>query len=154
MRICVVKAMCTNTQMFTFCTYAMDFNSFKLFMNDSLAFKYQPIKIKHMRNGVFFIYQAIDVYINYLCCEYQLIWTLHEWFIGSLVIANQIQAPMHARAGWHFSMYQSIAVYIIYLCCKYQHIWTCNEWFIGLLVLNNEIQAHVHARAGMHFSVY
>jgi hypothetical protein len=38
---------------FTFFTYAMDFNSFELLMNDLLAFKYQPIKIKHMRNGVF-----------------------------------------------------------------------------------------------------
>jgi hypothetical protein len=45
--------MCTNTQMFTFCTYAKDFNSFELLMDDLLAIKYQPIKIKHMRNGVF-----------------------------------------------------------------------------------------------------
>jgi hypothetical protein len=51
--MCVVISMCTNTEMFTFCTYAVDFNSFKLLMNDLLAFKNQPIKIKHMRNGVF-----------------------------------------------------------------------------------------------------
>ena len=77
--------------MFTFFTYAVDFNSFELLMNDLLAFKYQPIKIKHMRNGVFFlIYQAIDVYTHYQCCEYQLIWTLNEWFIGGLILANQI----------------------------------------------------------------
>jgi hypothetical protein len=44
-------SMCTNTQMFTFCTYAVDFNSFKLLMNDLLAFEYQPIKIKHKRNS-------------------------------------------------------------------------------------------------------
>jgi hypothetical protein len=38
------------------CTYiyAVDFNSFELLMNDLLAFEYQPIKIKHMCNGVFF----------------------------------------------------------------------------------------------------
>ena len=76
--------------MFTFFTYAVDFNSFKLLMNDLLAFKYQPIKIKHMRYGVFLIYQAIDVYIHYQYCEYQLIWTLNEWFIGGLILANQI----------------------------------------------------------------
>jgi hypothetical protein len=74
--------------------------------------------------------------------------------MGGLVLANQIQAHVHARAGWHFSVYQSIDVHIIYLCCEYQLIWTYNEWFIGVFVLTNQIQAHVHARAGMHFSVY
>jgi hypothetical protein len=96
----------------------------------------------------------MTVYINYVCCEYQLIWTLNEWFKGSLVLANQIQAHVHARVGWQFSVYQCIDVYIIYLSCEYQLIWTCNEWFIGLLVLTNQIQAHVHVRAGMHFAVY
>jgi hypothetical protein len=51
--MCVGISMCTNTQMFTFCTYPVDFNSFELLMNDLLAFKYQPIKIKHMLNGIF-----------------------------------------------------------------------------------------------------
>jgi hypothetical protein len=199
--MCVGISMCTNTQMFIFCTYTVDFNSFELLMHDLLAFKYQPIKIKHMCNVVFFfnipsnrlidclrfyiplknisliwrrhhcrwraakftpmlgtqglwagrdLYRAtpavtrdlvfsgliqrtaqfsrllqntrgcggsiltriltgpIDVYTNYLCYEYQLIWTLNEWFIGGLALANQIQTHMHARTGWHFSVYQSI----------------------------------------------
>jgi hypothetical protein len=50
-----------------FRTYALDFNSFELLMNDLHAFKNQPIKIKRISD------QAIDVYIIYLCCEYQLI---------------------------------------------------------------------------------
>jgi hypothetical protein len=104
-----------------------------------------------MRIGVIFLYQAIDVYTSYLCCEYQLIWTLNEWFIGSIVLANQMQAHVHARAGMPFSVYQSIDVYIIYLCCEYQLIWSYNEWFIGLLVLANQIQAHAHARADSQF---
>ena len=44
---------CANTQMFTFRTYAVDFNSFELLMNDLQAYKYQPMKIKRMRIGVF-----------------------------------------------------------------------------------------------------
>jgi hypothetical protein len=51
--MCVGISMCTDTQMFTFCAYPVDFNSFELSMNDFLAFRYQPIKIKHMRNGIF-----------------------------------------------------------------------------------------------------
>ena len=54
MRMCVWISMCTNTQMFTFFTYAVDFNTFELLMNDLLAFKYQPIKIKHMCNDLFY----------------------------------------------------------------------------------------------------
>jgi hypothetical protein len=71
--------------------------------------------------------------------------------MGGLILANQIQAHMHARAGSHFSVYQCINAHIIYLCCEYQLIWTYNEWFMGAFVLTNQIQAHVHVRAGMHF---
>jgi hypothetical protein len=35
--MCVGISMCTNTQMFTFCTYPVDFNSFDFLMNDLLA---------------------------------------------------------------------------------------------------------------------
>jgi hypothetical protein len=120
-------------------------------MNDWRAFKNQPIKIKHMQIGVLYIYiyiyQAIDVYISYLCCEYQLIWTLNEWFICGLVLANQIQAHVHTRAGMHFSVYQSIDGHIIYLCCEYTLIWSYNKWLIGFLVLANQIQPHAQVRA-------
>jgi hypothetical protein len=91
---------------------------------------------------------------NYLCCEYQLIWTLNEWFPGGLVLAIQIQTHVHMRAVWHFSVYQSIDVHIIYICCEYQLIWAYDEWFIGVFVLIHQIEAHVHAHAGMHFLVY
>jgi hypothetical protein len=50
----------------------------------------------------FLIYQAINIYIKYLCCEYQRIWTFNKWFIRGLVLASQIQAHVHARVGWHF----------------------------------------------------
>jgi hypothetical protein len=53
----------------------------------------------------FSVYQSIDVHIIYLCCEYQLIWTYNEWFIGGFVLTNQIQAHVYARAGMHFSVY-------------------------------------------------
>jgi hypothetical protein len=102
--MCVGISICTNTQMFTFCTYVVDFNSFELLMNNLLAFKYQPIKIKHMCIGVF-MHQAIDVYIHYLFCEYQLIWTYNEWFMCVFVSSNQIQAHVHTRAGIHCSVY-------------------------------------------------
>jgi hypothetical protein len=84
-----------------------------------------------------FIYQAIDVYISYFAVN--IIWTLNEWYIGNLVLANQIQAHMHACAGMHFSVYQSIDGDIIYICCEYQLKWSYNEWFIGLSVLANQI---------------
>ena len=95
--------------------------------------------------------QSIDVHIIYLCCKYQLIWTYNKWFIGISILANQIQAHVHARAVWHFSVHQSINVYIMNLCCEYQLIWSYNEWFISLLVLANQIQAHAHARADGQF---
>jgi hypothetical protein len=81
-------------------------------MSDLHAFNNQPIKIKRIG---FFIYQAIDVYVSYLCCEYQL--TLVEWYFGGLASDNQIQAHVHACAGMHFSVYQSIDAYIIYISC-------------------------------------
>jgi hypothetical protein len=62
--MCVWISMCTNTQMFTFFTYAVDFNSFEFLINDLLAFKYQPIKIKHMRNDVFFTLTTNAVNMN------------------------------------------------------------------------------------------
>ena len=99
----------------------------------------------------FLIYQVIDMYISYLCCEYQLNWTLNGWFRGVLVLANQIQAHVHARAEMHFSVHRSIDVYIIYLCCEYQLIWSYNELSIGFLVLANQNQAHAHARADGQF---
>ena len=52
--MCVGISMCTNTQMFTFCTYNMDFNSLELLINDLLAFRYQTMIIKRMRIAVFF----------------------------------------------------------------------------------------------------
>jgi hypothetical protein len=48
MRMCIGLSMCLNTQMVTFCTYALDLHSFKLLMNDLPAFEYQPIKTKSM----------------------------------------------------------------------------------------------------------
>jgi hypothetical protein len=39
--------------MFNLRTYAMNFNSFELLMNELQAFEYQPIKIKRMGIGVF-----------------------------------------------------------------------------------------------------
>jgi hypothetical protein len=109
-----------------------------------------PLKINQSKSSacalVFIsIYQATDVYISYQRCEYQLIGTLNEWFIGGLVLAYQIQA--HLRIRFFFSVYQSIDVHtcIIYKCPKYQLIWSYNEWFIGLLVLANQIQVHAHA---------
>jgi hypothetical protein len=60
----------------------------------------------HTRAGWYFlVYQSIDVHIIYLCCEYQLIWTYNELFIGVFVLTNQIQAHVHARAGMHLSVY-------------------------------------------------
>ena len=50
---CVGISMCTNTKMFTFCFYNMDFNSLELLINDLLAFRYQTMIIKRMRIGVF-----------------------------------------------------------------------------------------------------
>jgi hypothetical protein len=97
------------------------------------------------------IHQSIDQYIPYLCCEYQLICTFNKWSIGILILANQIQAHLHARAGWHFSVCQSRDVNIICLCCKYKLIWTYNEWFINISILANQIQAHVHACSVWHF---
>ena len=88
--MCVGISKWTNTQMFTF----RNFNLFELLMKGLQAFRYQPIKIKRMRSGAF-IYQAINIYTTY-------IWTLNEWSIGGLVLANEIQAHMHVLSFWHF----------------------------------------------------
>jgi hypothetical protein len=50
------------------------------------------------------------LYINYtmyLSCQ---------WFIGGFVLANQIQAHVHARAVWNFWICQYIDVHNYYLC--------------------------------------
>jgi hypothetical protein len=94
----------------------------------------------------FSVCQSIDDHIIYLCYEYQLIWTYNEWFIGISILANQIQAHVHARAVWYFLVHQSIDVHIMNLFCEYQLIWSYNEWFISLLVLANQLPAHAHAR--------
>ena len=99
------------------------------------------------------IHQSIDQCIPHLCCEYQLICTFNKWSISISILANQIQAHVHARAGRHFSVHQSIDQFIPYLCCKYKLICTFIKWSIGISRLANQIQAHVHARAGRHFSV-
>jgi hypothetical protein len=37
----------------------------------------------------FLVYKSIDIHIIYLCCEYELIWTYNDWFIGvSVLLAN------------------------------------------------------------------
>jgi hypothetical protein len=149
--MCVGIPMCTNTQMFTFCTYPVDFNSSELLMNDLLAFKYQPIKIQHMRNGVFFITPS-NRYIHqlpmlWISTHLNSLWMIYRRFSFS-------QSNSSARAcacGLAFFGISIYRCYIIYLCCEYQLIWTYNELFIGVFVLTNQIQAHVHARAGMLF---
>jgi hypothetical protein len=58
--------------------------------------------------------QSIDGHIIYLCFAYQLIWSYNEWFIGVLVLANQIQA--HAHPGckfWPHRLIVSISTYDI-----------------------------------------
>ena len=112
--MCVGISKWTNTQMFTF----RNFNLFELLMKGLQAFRYQPIKIKRMRIGAFYI--PSNKYFNYTTY----IWTLNEWSIGGLVLANEIQAHMHVRSGWHFFflVYQSIHIGIFYKCSEYQLI--------------------------------
>jgi hypothetical protein len=75
-------------------------------MNDLRAINSQPVKIKHtcMHNGVVFIFQSIDVFINYLYCEYLLNWTFNAWFTCVLVLANQNEAHVHAHAIGDFKL--------------------------------------------------
>ena len=97
-----------------------------------------------------YVNQYTDVYLFYLCCGFQLIWTFNEWFTKPLDI-NQSKSSTCAMV---FLIYQAIDVNTHYLCCEYQLTWTLNEWFIGGLILANQIWAHVHARVGSHFWVY
>jgi hypothetical protein len=60
----------------------------------------------------FSVYWPIDVHIIYLCCEYQLIWSQNEWFIGLLVLANAIQVHVHARADGQVDPIDQLSVSI------------------------------------------
>ena len=68
----------------------------------------------------FFTCQSLDVHTNYQCCKYKLIWSYNEWFIGLLVLANQIKAHAHARADGQFWPHRSIQCLHLYQRHKYQ----------------------------------
>ena len=102
----------------------------------------------------FSVYQCIDVHIIYLCCEYQPIWSYNEWFIGLLVLANQIQVHTHARAYGQFWPHRSIKCLKLHLRYKYQiNPMKNNEVIVHWNVrkYNTFARAHVHAHAGQLF---
>ena len=68
----------------------------------------------------FLIHQSLDVDTIYQCCKYQLIWPYNEWFIGLLVLTNQIKAHAHARADCQFWPHRSIQCLHLYLQHQYQ----------------------------------